>query len=114
MMSGRVRYTKLIPVTRHKDETEYSDEQFKEPTPKIPLKSIALALILFLIGSVLLTLAGLMLGGVFGDTTDASATPFLILGAITFIPGFYHVRIAYYAFRGYKGYSFYDIPHYNE
>lgn len=27
-----------------------------------------------------------------------------------FIPGFYHVRIAYYAWKGYRGYSFEDIP----
>lgn len=39
--------------------------------------------------------------------------PVLLLGILTFIPGFYHVRIAYYAWRGYKGYSFEDIPDYN-
>lgn len=34
----------------------------------------------------------------------------LILGSLMFIPGFYHVRIAYYAWKGYRGYSFEDIP----
>ncbi len=111
---SRGRYTRLVPIRKDIDETDYRDDQFTEPPPKLPVKSIVLAVLLFLIGSVLLTLAGLMLGGVFGDTPDASATPFLILGLVTFIPGFYHVRIAYYAFRGYSGYSYFDIPHYND
>jgi hypothetical protein len=34
----------------------------------------------------------------------------LTLGSITFIPGFYHTRIAYYAWKGYEGYSLDDIP----
>uniref|UniRef100_A0A0L8GL10 Transmembrane protein 230 n=1 Tax=Octopus bimaculoides TaxID=37653 RepID=A0A0L8GL10_OCTBM len=36
--------------------------------------------------------------------------PLLILGALMFIPGSYHVMIAYYAYKGYEGYSFEDIP----
>ena len=42
----------------------------------------------------------------YGDRTY----PMLILGSLMFIPGFYHVRIAYYAWKGYRGYSFDDIP----
>lgn len=117
MSSGsksRVRYSRLTQVSRDKDETEYSDEQFTEAPPKIPLKSIALAIVLFLLGSVLLTLAVLIFVGVFGDNPDASATPLIIIGAITFIPGFYHVRLAYYAWKGYHGYSFEDIPSYDD
>lgn len=30
-----------------------------------------------------------------------------------FIPGVYHVRIAFLAFRGYEGFSFEDIPEFN-
>jgi hypothetical protein len=30
-----------------------------------------------------------------------------------FIPGAYHVRIAYYAFKGYEGYSYDDIPEFD-
>jgi hypothetical protein len=33
-----------------------------------------------------------------------------VLGSILLIPGFYHVRIAYCAWRQYEGYSFDDIP----
>lgn len=36
--------------------------------------------------------------------------PLLILGSLMFIPGVYHVRIAYYAFKGYQGFSYEDIP----
>lgn len=35
---------------------------------------------------------------------------FAVLGAILFIPGFYYTRIAYYAYKGYKGFSFNNIP----
>ena len=36
--------------------------------------------------------------------------PVIVLGALTFIPGVYHVRIAWLAYRGAPGYSFEDIP----
>jgi len=35
---------------------------------------------------------------------------FAILGALLFMPGFYYTRIAYYAYKGYKGFSFSNIP----
>lgn len=35
---------------------------------------------------------------------------FAVLGFILFIPGFYYTRIAYYAYKGYKGFSFSNIP----
>ncbi|OEL37479.1 hypothetical protein BAE44_0001504 [Dichanthelium oligosanthes] len=35
---------------------------------------------------------------------------FMILGIVMFIPGFYYSRIAYYAYKGYKGFSFSNIP----
>lgn len=46
----------------------------------------------------------------YGDRT----WPMLILGSVMFIPGAYHVRIAYYAYKGYEGYSFDDIPEFDE
>ena len=36
--------------------------------------------------------------------------PLFIIGSLLFLPGFYHVRIAYYAWRKYEGFSFDDIP----
>uniref|UniRef100_A0A8C2GJ10 Uncharacterized protein n=1 Tax=Cyprinus carpio TaxID=7962 RepID=A0A8C2GJ10_CYPCA len=31
-----------------------------------------------------------------------------------FLPGFYHLRIAYYASKGYRGYSYDDIPDFDD
>lgn len=39
-----------------------------------------------------------------------SRWPVLVLGALMFIPGAYHVRIAYYAYKKYPGYTYDDIP----
>ena len=45
----------------------------------------------------------------YGDRT----WPLIIIGLIMFIPGAYHVRIAFNAYRGYSGFSFEDIPEFN-
>ena len=111
---SKAKYSKLVNVSNDRED-EYHDDQFTEHSPiKIPVRSIVLATFLFLVGSVLLILAGLLIGGVFGDTPDASSAPLLLIGSITFIPGFYHVRLAYYAWKGYHGYSFGDIPSYDD
>jgi len=36
--------------------------------------------------------------------------PLFIIGTLLFIPGFYHVRIAYYAWYKYDGFSFDEFP----
>ena len=36
--------------------------------------------------------------------------PLILLGLLMFIPGAYHVRVAYMAYFGYEGFSFDDIP----
>lgn len=108
------KYQKLVNLSPTREEEEDDGDQYTDTTaPNIPVKSIVLSIFLFIIGIILLVLAGLLIGGVFGDNPDASAIPLLVLGAITFIPGFYHVRLAYYAFKGYHGYSFSDIPSYD-
>lgn len=40
--------------------------------------------------------------------------PVLIIGIIVFLPGIYHLRIAYYASKGYPGYSYDDIPDFDD
>lgn len=37
----------------------------------------------------------------------------LVLGALMFIPGAYHVRIAYYAWQGVEGFKYEDIPEFD-
>lgn len=74
-----------------------------------PIKEIALAVALLVFGTLGIILGILMVyNRVGGDRTHGLF--FAILGAILFIPGFYYTRIAYYAYKGYKGFSFSNIP----
>jgi len=100
-----VKYHKINTV-----DDGFVDAQFRKPPPKPPVKSILLAVFLFTLGSLLLIIGSLLFTG-YIDVQYADRTyPMLILGSLLFIPGFYHVRIAYYAWKGYKGYSYEDIP----
>ncbi|XP_019626732.1 PREDICTED: transmembrane protein 230-like, partial [Branchiostoma belcheri] len=82
---------------------------------RIPYRAIGLATVLFLLGTALLTVGSLLLAGVYIDPQYSDRTwPVLLLGLLVFIPGGYHVFIAYNAWRGVKGYSFDDIPEYND
>lgn len=40
--------------------------------------------------------------------------PVIVIGVLVFLPGFYHLRIAYYAAKGYRGYSYDDIPDFGD
>ncbi|KAG6430908.1 hypothetical protein SASPL_108982 [Salvia splendens] len=76
---------------------------------KPPIKEIALALSLLVFGVLGIVLGAVMaVNKVGGDR--AHGTFFAILGGILFLPGFYYTRIAYYAYKGYKGFSFANIP----
>ncbi|XP_023653080.1 transmembrane protein 230-like [Paramormyrops kingsleyae] len=91
-------------------EDGYIDLQFKKTPPKVPYKAIALAAFLFLIGSLLIVIGALLLAGYIEVTRPQRTVPVLIVGVLVFLPGFYHLRIACYASKGYRGYSFDDIP----
>ncbi|GAB4844400.1 hypothetical protein Ancab_037764 [Ancistrocladus abbreviatus] len=78
---------------------------------KVPWKSIALALFLLLLGSLLLFLSFFILTGHMGGDSS-QAYGLLALGVLTFLPGFYESRIAYYSWRGAQGYRFAAIPDY--
>ncbi|RKP04807.1 hypothetical protein THASP1DRAFT_33384 [Thamnocephalis sphaerospora] len=107
----RERYRRL-----HEEAEAYVREQFiKPPTPselmQLPWKSIALALVLFLAGTAGIVVGSLIMTGyIQAEDWAARGKPFLILGTLLFIPGFYHVRLAYYAWKGYTGYDFDQIP----
>ncbi|KAI4376838.1 hypothetical protein MLD38_014552 [Melastoma candidum] len=74
-----------------------------------PIKEIALAVSLLVVGTLGIVLGFLMASyRVGGDRTHGVF--FVVLGSILFIPGFYYTRIAYYAYKGYKGFSFSNIP----
>ncbi|XP_067268878.1 transmembrane protein 230b [Pseudorasbora parva] len=110
-INSGVRYSKLAS-----DDDGYIDLQFKRSPPKVPYKAIALATVLFLIGSILITIGSLLLAGYFGvdDEHRDRTIPVLIIGILVFLPGFYHLRIAYYASKGYRGYSYDDIPDFDD
>ncbi|CAG8477254.1 12357_t:CDS:2 [Ambispora leptoticha] len=93
------------------DDTGFSDAQFeRRPTP-IPWKSIGLALVLFILGSLGIIFGSLIHVGMIGNESWLDrGTPVLFLGVLLFIPGAYHVRLAYYAYKEYEGYDFNQIP----
>uniref|UniRef100_A0A3Q2ZMZ1 Transmembrane protein 230 n=1 Tax=Kryptolebias marmoratus TaxID=37003 RepID=A0A3Q2ZMZ1_KRYMA len=104
--SSAVRYSRLAT-----DDDGYIDLQFKRSPPKVPYKAIALATVLFLIGSLLIIIGALIF---FQDRSLYRTVPVLIIGILVFLPGFYHLRIAYYASKGYPGYSYDDIPDFDD
>ncbi|URE43508.1 hypothetical protein MUK42_02313 [Musa troglodytarum] len=85
-----------------------------------PVKEIALAVGLLVLGALGVVLGIIMAANeVGGDRTHVVIFLLLlvglgvliaILGSMLFIPGFYYTRIAYYAYKGYKGFSFSNIP----
>eukprot|EP01134_Creolimax_fragrantissima_P001873 CFRG1873T1 len=107
MKDGRGNYRQLRNLNPTDD---WHTSQFKKPTQSIPFRAIGLAAALFISGFLLIVLGFMILTG-YVDTKDSDrGIPLLFLGILIFIPGFYHVRIAYYAYKGYRGYSYQDIP----
>jgi len=89
---------------------DYTDSQFQKPPVHIPKRSIALAIFLCCTGTLLIGLGVLYLAGYLSERFADRVWPMMIMGGLLFTPGFYHVRIAYYAYKGVPGYSFEDIP----
>lgn len=78
---------------------------------RVPWRSILLALFLLFLGSLLLFLSFFVLTGhMKGERPQAYGL--LALGILTFLPGFYETRVAYYSWRGAAGYRFASIPDY--
>ncbi|KAK2987878.1 hypothetical protein RJ640_025645 [Escallonia rubra] len=92
---------------RHDPRFDYSPKAFDI----IPWKSIALALFLLFLGCGLLLLSFFIFTGHMGGDRS-QAYGLLGLGILTFLPGFYETRIAYYSWRGAQGYRFASIPEY--
>ncbi|XP_072042389.1 transmembrane protein 230-like [Amphiura filiformis] len=97
-----------------RDNEDYIDLQFKTRPPKVPWKSIIVAIIMFIMGSALLIVGALLVSGHIDTKYSDRFWPVIFLGVILFVPGFYHVRLALYAYKGYAGYSFDDIPDYDD
>ncbi|KAM9322586.1 transmembrane protein 230a isoform 3-T3 [Pholidichthys leucotaenia] len=89
-------------------------KEFKKSPPKVPYKAIVLAVFLFLVGSLLIMFGALLLSGTIEVEHPDRTIPVIIIGILVFLPGFYHLRIAYYAAKGYRGYSYDDIPDFGD
>ncbi|CAF0892904.1 unnamed protein product [Rotaria sp. Silwood1] len=98
------------PYHRLHEENQYSDLQFQEQQVKVPVYAIILAIALFLIGSVMIILGALMLTGRIETQYSDRTWPLILVGSLVFLPGFYHLRIAYWAWKGDRNFSFSDIP----
>ncbi|XP_054896726.1 transmembrane protein 230-like [Poeciliopsis prolifica] len=109
LSNNKVKYSRLAA-----DDDGYIDLQFKKSPPKIPYKAIGVAVILFLIGSLLIILGALFQTGIINVENPNRTVPIIVIGLLVFLPGFYHVRIAYYAAKGYRGYSYDDIPDFGD
>ncbi|XP_064465916.1 transmembrane protein 230-like isoform X2 [Ornithodoros turicata] len=106
----KTEYSNVMYHRMQRADDGFIDSQFQKTISRIPWKAIALATFLFVVGSLLIIIASLILSGFFDEKYYESIWPLLILGSLMFIPGAYHVRIAYYAFKNYPGYTFDDIP----
>lgn len=79
----------------------------EDETTGRPWKKVALAIGLLLVGTILLSVGlGLYLSG----QPEAHGIPLMVLGCLAFLPGFYHTRIAYKAWKGHAGFSLQQIP----
>ncbi|GIY13690.1 transmembrane protein 230 [Caerostris darwini] len=107
-MTKKVTNARYHRLTRIDDG--FVDLQYEKQKPKMPWGGIILAVFLFLSGSLLIALSSLLFTGHLNGQYSEGAWPLLILGILMFIPGVYHVRIACFAYRGYPGYVFDDIP----
>ncbi|MED6233455.1 transmembrane protein 230-like isoform X2 [Girardinichthys multiradiatus] len=109
LSNNKVKYSRLAA-----DDDGYIDLQFKKSPPKVPYKAIGVAIVLFLIGSLLIVFGALFLAGVIKVENPDRTIPIIVIGLLVFLPGFYHLRIAYYAAKGYRGYSYDDIPDFGD
>ncbi|KAI7862791.1 Zgc:162251 protein [Spinellus fusiger] len=97
--------------TQLQEDSGFTAEQFETPDVPIPWNAIGLATLLFSVGSLLIVLGVMIkLGYILSDVWLDRGTPFLIIGCIMFIPGAYHMYLAYYAYYKYPGYDFNMIP----
>ena len=109
--------SEYVRLRSHTQANGFREEQFStrlRVSPRVPYKSIILAVALFIIGTVLLTVGSLLVAGIIIPAEYADRTiPVLVLGVIAFLPGSYHTYLAWAAYKQYEGYSYDDIPNFD-
>mmetsp|Transcript_16100 Transcript_16100/g.27673 ORF Transcript_16100/g.27673 Transcript_16100/m.27673 type:complete len:134 (+) Transcript_16100:135-536(+) len=96
---------KPFKMSDYKLESETYDILISKP----PVGSICVAVFLTLLGIACFVSAWLHITQrILGK--EQAEIGFTILGLLTFIPGFFHVRIAYYAWQGRPGFTWDMIP----
>ncbi|KAG5333709.1 TM230 protein, partial [Acromyrmex charruanus] len=98
-------------ITNH--QINYMNLIFVRPPIKIPWKAIMLAVLLFIGGTIMLIMGSLIVSGQIDSKYSDRIWPVIILGALMFIPGAYHMRVAILAYQKVPGYSFDDIPEFD-
>ncbi|KAI3824076.1 hypothetical protein L1987_05524 [Smallanthus sonchifolius] len=106
-----INYTRLAVDEDSKNTFDPRFDMSAETLDKVPWKSVGLALSLLLFGCVLLLLSLFIFTGHMGGD-PSQAYGLFGLGTLTFLPGFYETRIAYYSWRGAHGFHFTAIPGY--
>ncbi|XP_022670015.1 transmembrane protein 230-like isoform X2 [Varroa destructor] len=91
---------------------DFIPEQFEKPRHQqpIPYKSIGSAILLFFLGSLLISLAVLINLSLMPESFHESMWGFYLLGSLLFIPGAHYTYIAYQAYYETPGYTYEDIP----
>jgi hypothetical protein len=97
-----IRRARMDPSS---EEYVWVDPAVDVQKQKFPWKPVLLALFLLIIGTILTTV-----GAVFYAKGYEGCLSILIIGCLTFIPGAYHVWIAFQSFRGVDGYGYHQIP----
>lgn len=112
-LSNRSAKNRLSRV--YSQDDGFHADQFKESNlrTKTPWKAIGLATFLFIGGTISLVVCILSLAGHMNLPKDVP-TALLVLGLLMFVPGFYHVRIAYWAYQECPGYTFDDLMNLND
>jgi len=83
---------------------------YKHPKVREHWKVVVASFVLFFIG-ICLCIVGIILEAL--ETELGGIFMLFVIGVICFIPGVYHIIAVYYAVKGKRGFSFYNLPLFN-
>jgi len=89
---------------------DFIPAQFEKPPTQVPWKAVIYAVVLFFLGTLLLTIGCLIVTGHIESKYGDRFWPLILLGSLMFLPGSYHTYFAYKAFRGDPDWNFDEFP----